>query len=466
MGAVGAICDILIGGRQTSSIDESGIIGADRRRTEICGLGAIGICHRHFSGVFGDIVNDLFQIKNLLHRQEPSPALGSPRFLNLRFHRPAIKLANAGDDLKRKKMALSLGGILCLLLLVSVFFGWLKRQESARDRQVGQITEEIEYAINSANDLSRLQPGRARSLLIDTKTKLQQQILDIQDKKIKLRLEKLVTKVDESLVSAGMVVKVDPELYMDLGLIRESTVGTDMSGNNDQLFILDSNAGVVLTVSQTDRRGEVVGGSVGGADSIAGGNGHAYVLVGHKIVDILLDKKTVDTAVEDETEEWKTPSSLSVFGGSLYVLDPGGNDLSRYSATETGFGSRRRWFGPGVEPDLSAAVDMSIDGEIWILNDDGNVSRFVRGNPTSFKLNETDLVKSAISIAVTFEGNKIWLLQPAENRVVAFDKQSGEYAGQWVSDKIALSTRMVVNEESGKIFLLAGEKIYLINVSK
>lgn len=419
-----------------------------------------------------------FEVTNLLSKRpkvssgETAAARTSPLPAVLKFLKEAvigsevIRISDQEALEKRRKIALSVGTILLILLLVSVGFGSRRRAEALREGKLRRIEDQVRYAMEQASGLSAISPARARSLILTARTSVQQESASTKDKYIRSRLEVLDKELKSALNTAGHVMSANPELYLDLGLVRKDTTGSAMSLFGNKLFVLDRSSGVLLLLSTDDRSGEVVGGggALSGTRAVAGADKKGYVVADHSVVEVVIDDKTSTPVVSDDEGAFRDPIGIAYFSGNIYIFDRGASEIYKYPAAESGFGSRRRWLAPGVVPDLSDAVSFAVDGDAWVLFKDGSIKRFRRGSQISFSESGADPFGEAASFSIPTEGSRVWILDRGNGRVVAFSRDSGEYAGQWESDLFKSATSLAASEELGKMFLLAGEKIYVTGI--
>jgi len=76
---------------------------------------------------------------------------------------------------------------------------------------------------------------------------------------------------------------------------------------------------------------------------------------------------------------WKTPKTIEIYAGRLYVFDPGVNDIWTYERVGGVFSERPKSYFSGQVLDLSNAVNFTIaQGEVYILRNDGRLTYCVR----------------------------------------------------------------------------------------
>lgn len=384
---------------------------------------------------------------------------------------PQIRLAPDELDKKRRRLALSVGVILLIILIVSGIFGLYRRREIVREARLASFSQRADWIISQADRLSAISPARAGELVSEERLSLSAELEKTKDKKLISSLNQLISNLESAQARVSRVETVTPELYLSLGLIRPNTSGRLLSAVENWLGILSAD-GVVLLVSMSGRSGEVVAGGdlIKNGIDLSVSAGKIFVLNPDNIIEIGSKNKTSAVAVADEDDVWQDPFRLSAFAGSLFVFDKSSSEIYKYSATESGkYGSRRRWLAPGIAPDFSDVVDVAIDGDIWLLHQDGRLDRFRRGAPAGFKLSGlSEEFISPQAVSVPQDGSRVWILDNS-SRVIAFNKESGDYAGQWQftppqAGQADRHTDLAVSESSAKIFLLSGENIYVINL--
>lgn len=85
------------------------------------------------------------------------------------------------------------------------------------------------------------------------------------------------------------------------------------------------------------------------------------------------------TRVNQPVAGWQTPTAIEIFGDSLYVLDPGANQIYIYRGTGESFSESAELYFAEAPPNITTAVDFVIaQGEIFILHRDGRMTSCTR----------------------------------------------------------------------------------------
>lgn len=360
---------------------------------------------------------------------------------------------------KSKKTLFTVAFILFLLLGVSVFFGAKQRKFLKTGGEISYLLEQAESKKNEGEAILSLNPAKARELLLEAQQLLKEaETKNPTDKK----LVELKLGLEDSLLSILREYKIKPNLFFDLELIKKGAVATDWSLSDGQLVILDGQNLAVYKVDIKSKQAAIVGGGkeFQGGLQIAGDLPGIFVFTGEGIFQVT-PKQTL--AVKTDSD-WGKVIDLQAFGGNLYFLDQ--KTIWQYPGTEVGLGSKRQWLKQTGGVNLADARGMAVDGSIWVLKATGEILKFTRGSGEA--VNFKGLIKSPDSPQALYtdsEQEKLYLLDQNNSRVIVFAK-TGEYDSQYYWEGMKAVSGLLVSEKEGKIFLLAGSKIYTLEIKK
>ena len=169
--------------------------------------------------------------------------------------------------------------------------------------------------------------------------------------------------------------------------------------------------------------------------------------------------------------QWARVTMASSYVGNLYLLDPSKNQILRYIASAEGvWSSSNTYFLPNVNVDLSSAVDIAVDGDVWVLRADGSIWRFTGGKLNDFTPRdlETPLSKST-SLFTSKETAWLYVADAGNQRIVQFDKVTGKFVRQFkprsdTRDAFNALKVIAADETSKKFFMINGNQAYLANI--
>ncbi len=167
-----------------------------------------------------------------------------------------------------------------------------------------------------------------------------------------------------------------------------------------------------------------------------------------------------------QTESWKNPVRIDTFVGNLYVLDAGIPEILKYAPTPEGSYALppESWFAKG-QPRAQNPVDMVIDGNIYVLQADGKVMKFMAGEKQDFPMDGLDTpVGEPQSIYADPDGQYVYVGDPTNNRIVLFDKE-GHFVRQLQAitaenDPLSKLVALAVDESQNQIYLIDSKHLW------
>jgi hypothetical protein len=356
-----------------------------------------------------------------------------------------------------RKTTMTIGVILLVLLIVSIGFGIKKKND---DKIRAQLVTKITVArhnLDEAKGLATLNPDRARDLFNEGENILAE--LEKGGAKSS-EYKKLLSEFDNGREQILGEYKVAPQLFSDLTLQSSGFNGDALVSSGDQIFILDKNGKRIIAITIASKKTAVVAGpgEISNPQEIAAYEDRVFVLSAGGIDEVGEAKGRV---IE---KDWGGDVLIYAYAGNIYVLDKAGNTIWRYAGSGNGFSGKEKWLAAGVNLDFSKVNQIVIDGAIWCLSAPNLISRFSLGSYQPFSVSGVSPDLTGINAIYTNEELKyLYLLDKSGKRVVVVDKD-GVYKAQYVSDQIGEATDLVVSEKEGKTILLAGSKLYSIEL--
>lgn len=372
-----------------------------------------------------------------------------------------IFIRQRGEDqfnVQKRKMTVSIGSILVILLVVSIGFGI--RQKIARDDRARyeDRLKQAQHEFEEAQGLYTIDPERARELFRSAETLVNQ----IKDEGVEdSELDNLISLLKESEGQVLGEYTLEPDLFLDLSILTDGFKADEVVASDGNLYVLDRDGKRVVEIDIETKKTEIVAGQdqVKDAKGVAAYSGRVFVLSDENIYEVSDDRELV---VEGE---WDGDVLISAYAGNFYVLDRGTSKVYRYAGVEGGFGSKQDWLTAGTEPDLTSIFNWTIDGSIWFLSETGKVFKFTRGNQDSLSFTGVIPQLSQPTAIYTNEEQKfVYIMERETGRIVVVDKE-GNYQAQYFSDKIKEARGLVVSEEVGKIIIATEDKLYSININ-
>lgn len=178
--------------------------------------------------------------------------------------------------------------------------------------------------------------------------------------------------------------------------------------------------------------------------------------------------KRVDNQFEEFILESEIPSEfnfqdLASYKSNLYFLDPRAGKIIKYFLSQNEILIGENWLNPKTKKTPLKGRSIVIDGNIWILDENSKIDRYYQGIfRESLNFNIFPFLKNPTKIFTTSDHPYLYLLEPAENRIIILTKH-GEVVKQYQSNKFDNLLDFAVSKDNKTIYLLNGLKVYQIS---
>lgn len=172
----------------------------------------------------------------------------------------------------------------------------------------------------------------------------------------------------------------------------------------------------------------------------------------------------------DQRATWETPVLIDFYSNRMYVADAGQGQIWRYNLNNTVV-KQEGWLNESIN--LSQAIRMHVDEQIWMLFDNNTVLLLGQGDDDTLPANVQKPfgLDKAISFDSRFtdlevglnQDNYLLLVDPGLSSILVLDKESGDYQHQLVAPEGAddlFANLKDVYVHRGKIYILTEDSLY------
>ncbi|MDP2586713.1 MAG: hypothetical protein Q8P32_02995 [Candidatus Komeilibacteria bacterium] len=155
---------------------------------------------------------------------------------------------------------------------------------------------------------------------------------------------------------------------------------------------------------------------------------------------------------------------LTFYLDKMYLLDKTAGQIFRLTYSGSEFRSTQAWLKPAALETVKAneIVSLAIDGVIYALKPDGTIVKLASGlSQGELKPKIEPAFIAAAKIYTNDKTDNLYILEPANQRLVVLNKQDGLKV-QYHSDKFNNLKDFIVSGDEKKIYLLNGSQIYVI----
>ena len=155
-------------------------------------------------------------------------------------------------------------------------------------------------------------------------------------------------------------------------------------------------------------------------------------------------------------------ASATVYNRRLYSIDTKNNQIYRHDSILTGFAQGKEWVKDGTN--IRDGVDIAIDGDVWVLKDNGQIMKFATGASQPFAVQGLDPALGKGGKLWTYtDVNNLYVLDPTNKRLVILEKD-GKLKKQITAPEFDNLGDMVIDEPNQTAFLVNGSKLYKISL--
>ncbi|MBU0619289.1 hypothetical protein KKD62_03585 [Patescibacteria group bacterium] len=374
-----------------------------------------------------------------------------------------IKKAQFGFKERQKKTSLTVAIIFTVLLSLSIVLGMKKQQQVDFQAKIGSVLSEVDYRLKEGRELLELNPLRAKVLFEESQTLLKEKQTEFEvDSSEYQELAGKLEEIEQILAEVSHSYQVDSQMWLDLNIVNDGFRGETWDNGASGLVVWDQKNQTLISVNISNKSSEILAGGseLAGLNLLAADEERAYLLNQDEIFSVFLARKTKHQI--DKEFDWGQLMAAVGFSGNLYLLDVQKNQVWKHVPVNNSLNDPSAYLKDEV--DLDQAIDLAIDGSVWLLYQDPKIRKFTRGRQDAFNLVGLNQPLSAPTKIYTDENlENLYILDPQTTRVVVVDK-TGEFRAEYIWPGLAGGKAVFADEDQGIILVLAGEKIFSLKI--
>ncbi len=173
-----------------------------------------------------------------------------------------------------------------------------------------------------------------------------------------------------------------------------------------------------------------------------------------------------ETSLAGADITWEDSVAIDAYVTNLYLLDSALGEVWKHTSSDGVFGKGSAYLDTR-STSIKGAIDLAIDGNIFVLMDDGSVQRFVRGAfDQDFELGAIPApnanIESPSQIFSDADTNYIYILDSSAKRIIKFEK-NGTYANQYAFESIDVN-EILINPRVQKLWVESDNKYYELSM--
>jgi hypothetical protein len=353
-----------------------------------------------------------------------------------------------------------LAGVIIIVLMLTAGIWWIRARADEQKKIEGYVVtlNEVQEEISSAITTGQFNKEQAGEML----TRAEQKAIEVLNANYNRdKANDLLGKIQETRDSLDGVMRPEIRLLSNLSEKRSNISAIGLLGMNNMLFGYEYNALYPVTLNEardplTIDENEIVlhGTTYEDKSSLM------FYTKSGKVVEYK-DGRTTFVDVTDGP--FKTGVAVKGYSNKFYILSPEENQIWRYVRRKDKFDAAEPW---NVNADLKGAVSFAIDGNVYVLKDDGTVLKIFSGSLQNFSLKKVPInaMENPTKIYTALELNQIFILEPSKQRVIIFDKDSrtgdAVFSKQLVFDDLQDMRDLYVDPNTSRLYIIDQANLY------
>ncbi len=309
-----------------------------------------------------------------------------------------------GQNKKKKTVRIILIIAAVLALAGGLFFFWQEQRRQKRQ----EIVQAIQPALTLESEARQLQTVD----LIEARNKTEEAINFLsnlkQERSNDILAQQIIREKLDPIKQFYQTINTDSQLdqldlVYDLRQIETNFIGSDMLLIQNNLYVLDQEKQQVINLHLETQETQIIDlNSEVSAVDLAAAENELYIL-GQGIyyyspgqtssAESEAEDSTTNQIQEGSLVQIKEPGdsdraavSLDGFSSYLYVLNPEKRNIYRYLIDDQELSEPIGWLTNKQGLDFNQASTISINGFIWLGNQDGKINKLSKGEPVRFNL--------------------------------------------------------------------------------
>lgn len=360
---------------------------------------------------------------------------------------------------RRKKNQLVFALILIIGLCISIYYGNQKNKTIKAEASFNSLKTELELKLSNINALKSLDLEAAVDGAKEAEEIVQQMInLKINQQQVSQYKE----QIDAIQFQTGGDDSIIPQMVQDTSFIVSQPQFSNLYFFNNNLYLLDSSKGRldVLNPQTKSTQSVIISDSIKSATHLLFDNNNLYILVNNKLS--LIGKNSLSPTYDFEPiKSTLSISDIDFWNGSLYVLDNQNQLIWKLAPNSDGFSNPQKWLKNDFKLEIGSN-SLAIDGQIWVLNQSGQVTLYTSGVKDKFDIKkQINFIKTSSLIT---DPNSDYIVFNDNSQFIYVYKKNGEFYSKYNLSKLKIVDLAFDSQNKIIYFLSSDQKIYQITL--
>lgn len=357
-----------------------------------------------------------------------------------------------------------LGAIIVIVLVLTAGVWWLRTRADEQQKidHYVAVLNEVREQISSAETTGQYNKEQAGQMYNDAEQKA---LTVLNSGYARSDAKNYLDMIQEGRDKLDGVIHPEARVLADLSSKRANVSALGMLHLNGALYAFEYNALYPILADQVqdplsidDTETVVAGASFDDQKSLL------FYTKSGKVIEFKDNRMSFIQAAEGS---YRKGVAVQAYSNKFYILDPDSNQIWKYTRRRDQFDTAEQY---NIDADLKNGISLAIDGNVYVLNKDGSITKMLSGNKQDLPIKREPVkpLANPSKIYTELDMAQVYILEPSEHRVMVYykdDKTNGlTYQAQYVFDDIADIRDLWVDKNTNKLYLLDATRVYEVTL--
>lgn len=348
--------------------------------------------------------------------------------------------------------------ILAIIILL-VAGGILVFNQKQKAKEIKIIESKIEEANNKVKESENYIIAGEKEKALEKLTEAIEKLNSIEKPSSKKEeIENLKNTIETKIAKlVGREVLSNLKTYFTISISQENWVPNEMVVAGDSFYVYQKNSDLIYkwniykeTGASEKKRANILGGT--------NLQNQPFFLLSPTSILVSKEEKTYQITFPYEN---LNVTKIDSFFNYVYIFDKEKGEIIKYSFSENGLGEPEFWFkernaGKG-------AVSFAIDGNIYLLYQNGEIKKFTNGEfKEKITLSKTYPKLESLSKIYTSPNNKYFYITDPKNKRIIIANKAGKIVKEYESKEFKNITDIIASFGDKNIYVLTEKKVFKI----
>lgn len=351
-------------------------------------------------------------------------------------------------------------GILAVVVVLMLSVGFMSHRGAARKEEVAFQTaaSRIEEKTTAA-EASLIYDDTAQAHTLLTEAAVLLETLPKDTRTHTAEIERLQTGLSTILTKIRRIENITPALLAEL---TDGKTLTSLAAANGTLYGVtnDNQLYRVNELEHTVENQNAAAGTIGTIAVLATeGSNVLFIDTNRHLGRADTSAKTLNP-ITSGTDALASVEDIALYNDALYVLSARGQQITKMRPQGGGYEAGTGWISERAS-DLTGALDIAIDGNVYVLTNTGIV-RFKSNREVPWDYETLDpALGEAVDIWTDIDSPYLYILAKNEGgRIIVYEKESGKLVTQYTTPELSQAIGFVIREADNQIVFSTGTKIW------